>query len=180
LEKLVINREAIEQVADDFRIVYTPLHGTGNIPVRKGLNDIGFKHVTVVEEQEKPDPNFSTVEFPNPEEPAAFQLAMEYGEKLDADILLATDPDADRVGVAVKYGGDYSLLTGNQIGALLLYYMITKKKEQGTLPENAVVLKKIEKSELDREKAEEQGITRMDNIQGLREIMKKINEYEKT
>src|SRR5690625_2121780 len=178
LEKRVINREAIEQVPDDFRIVYTPLHGIGNIPVRKGLNDIGFKHVTVVEEQEKPDPNFSTVEFPNPEEPAAFQLAMEYGEKLDADILLATDPDADRVGVAVKDGGDYSLLTGNQIGALLLYYMITQKKEQGTLSENAVVLKTIVTSEIVRDIAEAQRITTMDTLTGFKYISEKINEFE--
>src|SRR5690625_2411962 len=139
LESIIVNPNVIKQVADDFKIVYTPLHGTGNRPVREGLANIGFKHVQVVEEQEQPDSDFSTVDKPNPEEPAAFKLAMEYGEKYDADILLATDPDTDRVGVAVRNkAGNYQLLTGNQIGALLLRYLITEKQKKGELAENAI------------------------------------------
>src|SRR5699024_9130422 len=101
LENITIQPDVIEQVADDFKIVYTPLHGTGNLPVRKSLENAGFKHVQVVREQEMPDPEFSTVVYPNPEEHAAFELAIRDGEEIDADILLATDPDADRVGVEI-------------------------------------------------------------------------------
>lgn len=178
LVNLVVNQDYMEQVADDFRIVYTPLHGTGNVPVRKGLKQIGFKHIQVVEEQALPDGNFSTVTFPNPEEPAAFALAIEYGKKMDADILLATDPDADRVGVAVKSGDDYTLLTGNQIGALLLHYLITQKAKQHTLPENSVVIKTIVTSELGRDIATAHGIETMDTLTGFKYISEKINEFE--
>jgi len=139
LESIIVNPNVIKQVADDFRIVYTPLHGTGNRPVREGLENIGFKHVQVVTEQELSDANFSTVDKPNPEEPSAFKLAIEYGEKYNADILLATDPDTDRVGVAVRNkAGNYQLLTGNQIGALLLHYLITEKQKKGELAQKAI------------------------------------------
>src|SRR5699024_12185345 len=107
-----------------------------NIPVMRALQEAGFSNVDIVEEQAQPDGDFPTVAFPNTEEPAAFSLAMEYGKRLDADLLLATDPDADRVGIAVKNGSEYELLTGNQIGALLMHYLITEKQAQGTLPQN--------------------------------------------
>jgi len=127
----------VESVADSFRIVYTLLHGTGNIPVRKGLKSFGFQNVTVVKEQELPDSDFSTVSSPNPEEYAAFILAIEYGEKSGADILLGTDTDTDRLGVAAKsLNGTYEVLTGNQIGALMLYYLLTQLQIQHRLPSN--------------------------------------------
>src|SRR5690625_1886266 len=167
LHNLVVNRQYIDQMADDLKIVYTPLHGTGNVPVRKGLEGIGFKHVEVVEEQALPNGEFPTAAFPNPEEEAAFKLAIEYGWKHDADILLATDPDADRVGVAVKDGDEYTLLTGNQIGALLLYYLITQKEKQQELPENAAVIKTIVTSELGRDIATAHGLTTIDTLTGF-------------
>lgn len=178
LQNLIVNREYIDQVADDLKVVYTPLHGTGNVPVMKGLADNGFKHVKVVEEQALPNGDFPTVAFPNPEEPAAFALAMKYGRKHDADILLATDPDADRVGVAVKNGNDYTLLTGNQIGALLLHYLITQKVEQGTLPNNAAVLKTIVTSELGKDIATAYDIETIDTLTGFKYISEKIKKFE--
>jgi len=181
LESIIVNRDVIEKVADDFKIVYTPLHGTGNRPVREGLARVGFKHVQVVREQENPDADFSTVDQPNPEEPAAFKLEMEYGEKHDADILLATDPDTDRVGVAVRNkAGDYELLNGNQIGALLLHYLITEKQKKGELAAGATVLKTIVTSELGRDIAEAHGLETIDTLTGFKYISEKIKEFEKT
>lgn len=180
LEKIIVNEAAIKQSADDFKIVYTPLHGTGRVPVMRGLRDAGFTQVDIVNEQALPDPDFSTVEFPNPEEAAAFSLAMEYGEKSGADLLLATDPDADRVGVAVKNGADYTLLTGNQIGAILLYYIVTQKALQGTLPKNGAVLKTIVTSELGRDIASAYDLTTVDTLTGFKYISEKIKEFEST
>lgn len=181
LKTVNLNSEVIEQVADDFRIVYTPLHGTGNKPVRKGLEAIGFKHVQVVEEQELPDSSFSTVKSPNPEEHAAFELAIQYGEKLNADILLGTDPDTDRVGVAVRNEKDeYQVLTGNQVGALLLHYLITEKKKQGTLESDATVLKTIVTSEIGRDIAAAHGLGTIDTLTGFKFIGEKIREFEQT
>ena len=179
LKTLRVNRPLLKEMGDQLKIVFTPLHGTANIPVREGLKAYGFNQVTVVEEQELPDPNFSTVSSPNPEEHAAFELAMKYGEKQDADILLATDPDADRVGVAVKNKeGKYVVLTGNQTGALLLNYIITQKKENGELPENGAVLKTIVTSEIGRKIAEDNGLTSYDTLTGFKFIGEKINEFE--
>ncbi|WP_405097333.1 phospho-sugar mutase [Oceanobacillus sp. FSL H7-0719] len=181
LQSITVNPEVIQQVADDFRIVYTPLHGTGNIPVRKGLEAIGFKHVEVVKEQELPDANFSTVYSPNPEEHAAFELAIQYGEKHDADILLGTDPDADRVGVAVRNNkGEYEVLTGNQVGALLLHYLIQEKKKQGTLQANATVLKTIVTSEMGRDIAAAHGLETIDTLTGFKYISAWIKQFEET
>src|SRR5690625_3262817 len=181
LQSIIVNPDVIKEVTDDFRIVYTPLHGTGNIPVRKGLSDAGFNHVEVVKEQEMPDANFSTVDSPNPEEHAAFSLAMQYGEKFGADILLATDPDADRVGVAVKNDqGKYEVLTGNQVGALLLHYLITQKKKQDDLPANATVLKTIVTSEMGRDIAAAHGLETIDTLTGFKYISEWIKEFETT
>ncbi|MBO1003212.1 phospho-sugar mutase [Pseudogracilibacillus auburnensis] len=176
LESLIVNRDVIEQAVEDFTIVYTPLHGTGNTPVRKGIKAIGFKHVHVVNEQEHPNADFPTVNYPNPEDPATFSLAMEYGKKHGADILLATDPDADRVGIAVRVDEDYKLLTGNQIGALLLHYLITQKKND--LPKGATVLKTIVTSELGRDIAAAHGIETIDTLTGFKYISEKIREFE--
>lgn len=167
--------------AKDLKIVYTPLHGTGNKPVRAGLEAFGFENVTVVKEQELPDSNFSTVKSPNPEEHAAFEIAIRYGKEIDADILLATDPDADRLGVAVKdLSGEYTVLTGNQLGALMLEYLLSEKKAKGILPENGVVIKTIVTSEIGRTVAKAYGIPTIDTLTGFKFIGEKIKEFEET
>jgi len=181
LIKLRQNKEVISSVADSFKIVYTPLHGTGNLPVRRGLENFGFQNVTVVKEQELPDSEFSTVKSPNPEEHAAFELAIRYGEEIGADILLGTDPDTDRLGVAVKnHEGKYEVLTGNQTGALLLHYLLTQKQKQGTLPENGIVIKTIVTSEIGRDISRSFGIPTIDTLTGFKFIGEKIKEFEKT
>lgn len=163
--------------AKDLSIIYTPLHGTGNRPVRAGLAAFGFENVTVVAEQELPDPDFSTVKSPNPEEHAAFEWAIRYGEKHDADILLATDPDADRLGVAVKNdSGEYTVLTGNQTGALMLHYLLSQRTKE--LPENGIVLKTIVTSEIGRSIAADYGIKTLDTLTGFKFIGEKIKEFE--
>ena len=167
--------------AKDLKIVFTPLHGTGNKPVRAGLEAFGFENVTVVKEQELPDSNFSTVKSPNPEEHAAFEIAIRYGKEIDADVLLATDPDADRLGVAVKdVSGEYTVLTGNQLGALMLEYLLSEKKAKGILPENGVVIKTIVTSEIGRTIAKSYGIPTIDTLTGFKFIGEKIQEFEQT
>jgi len=165
----------------DLKIVFTPLHGTANKPVRAGLEAFGFENVTVVKEQELPDANFSTVKSPNPEEHAAFEIAIGYGKEIDADILLGTDPDADRLGVAVKdLSGEYTVLTGNQLGALMLEYLLLQKQEKGILPENGVVIKTIVTSEIGRTIAKAYGIPTIDTLTGFKFIGEKIKEFEQT
>lgn len=165
----------------DVKVVFTPLHGTANKPVRSGLEALGYQNVTVVKEQELPDPNFSTVKSPNPEEHDAFTLAIRDGESIDADVLIGTDPDADRLGVAVKNNeGQYVVLTGNQTGALLLHYLLSQKKDKGTLPSNGVVLKTIVTSEIGRDIASSFGLDTIDTLTGFKFIGEKINEYERT
>ncbi|WP_437829518.1 phospho-sugar mutase [Niallia taxi] len=167
--------------AEDLKIVFTPLHGTANKPVRAGLQAFGFGNVTVVKEQELPDANFSTVKSPNPEEHAAFEIAIRYGKEIDADILLGTDPDADRLGVAVKdLNGEYTVLTGNQLGALMLEYLLSEKKVKGILPENGIVIKTIVTSEIGRTIAEAYGIPTLDTLTGFKFIGEKIKEFEQT
>ncbi|WP_099353312.1 phospho-sugar mutase [Fredinandcohnia onubensis] len=163
------------------KVVFTPLHGTANKPVRNGLKAFGYENVTVVKEQELPDPNFSTVKSPNPEEHAAFELAIKEGKKIDADVLIGTDPDADRLGVAVKDdNGEYVVLTGNQTGAILLHYILSEKKKQGILPENGIVLKTIVTSEIGREIAKSFGLDTIDTLTGFKFIGEKIKEFEQT
>ena len=165
----------------DLKIVFTPLHGTANKPVRAGLEAFGFENVTVVKEQELPDANFSTVKSPNPEEHAAFEIAIGYGKEIDADILLGTDPDADRLGVAVKdLSGEYTVLTGNQLGALMLEYLLLQKQEKGILPENGLVIKTIVTSEIGRTIAKAYGIPTIDTLTGFKFIGEKIKEFEQT
>ncbi|MFC7372951.1 phospho-sugar mutase [Fictibacillus iocasae] len=171
----------INKEMHDMSIVFTPLHGTANLPVREGLKRLGFTNVTVVKEQELPDSQFSTVKSPNPEEHAAFELAISYGEKLGADLLMATDPDADRVGIALKNAeGTYSVLTGNQTGALMLEYILSERKRQGILPENGIVLKTIVTSELGRKIAQHYGMAAEDTLTGFKFIGEKMKEYEET
>ncbi|MES9681413.1 phospho-sugar mutase [Gottfriedia acidiceleris] len=181
LKKVVVNTEIVEKHAKDLNIVFSPLHGTSNIPVRNGLSMLGYTNVTVVKEQELPDPNFTTVKSPNPEEHAAFELSIQYGEQVNADVLITTDPDADRLGVAVRNSeGEFTILTGNQTGALMLEYLLSQKKLLGTLPENGVVLKTIVTSEIGRVIAQSYGIDTIDTLTGFKFIGEKIKEYEQT
>ncbi|MGH0595682.1 phospho-sugar mutase [Bacillus pretiosus] len=181
LNNVIINKEMVQNVGKDLKIVFTPLHGTSNISVRRGLEEVGFTDVTVVKEQELPDPNFSTVKSPNPEEHAAFEYAIRDGEKVGADVLIATDPDADRLGVAVRnHDGEFQVLTGNQTGALMLDYLLSQKKENGTLPENGVVLKTIVTSEIGRTIAKAYGLDTVDTLTGFKFIGEKIKQYEES
>lgn len=145
LKKQSIHPEIIKKMAEDIKIVYTPLHGTGNLPVRRVLKELGFKQVYVVEEQEAPDGNFPTVAYPNPEDPKAFTLALELAARVDADIVLATDPDADRLGVYARDSktGKYVSFTGNMSGMLIAEYILRERKAAGTLPDNAALVKTI-------------------------------------
>ncbi|MFD6439899.1 phospho-sugar mutase [Peribacillus sp. NPDC060186] len=173
------NPQLAEEI--DVSLVFTPLHGTANKSVRRALKSLGYQNVHIVKEQELPDPDFSTVKSPNPEEPAAFELAIELGNKVEADLLIATDPDADRLGIAVKNKLDqYVVLTGNQTGALFLDYLLAQKKEKGTIPENGIILKTIVTSEIGRTIAESYGLKTMDVLTGFKFIAEKINQYNKS
>lgn len=169
------------KIPDDFKVVYTPLHGSGNLPVRRILAETGVKNVFVVPEQKKPDGNFPTVKSPNPENSEAFDLAVEYAKKQNADLIFGTDPDSDRIGVVVKTNsGDYKVLNGNQTGILLLEYILRKEKENGTLPKNGAVVKTIVTTELVRIIADDYGIKTVDVLTGFKFIGEKIKEFEKS
>ncbi|MBN2038104.1 MAG: phospho-sugar mutase [Chitinispirillaceae bacterium] len=159
-------------------VVFTPLHGAGAMPVKKALADLGFP-LTIVPQQELPDGNFPTVSYPNPEEPSAMHLALELGKKIKADLVMGTDPDADRIGIAAPDDGDLRLITGNELGALLLDYILSTRKELGTLPENGVFIKTIVTSELQRLIAETYGVTCLDVLTGFKYIGEKIREFER-
>ncbi|MEY8190389.1 phospho-sugar mutase [Peribacillus simplex] len=162
----------------DVKLVFTPLHGTANQAVKRALHDLGYRNVHIVKEQEMPDANFPTVKVPNPEEHAAFELAIALGNRVDADLLIAIDPDADRLGISVKNNaGDYIVLTGNQTGALFLDYLISQKQKKGTLAGNGVVLKTIVTSEIGRAISEQNGLKTVDVLTGFKFIAEKINEY---
>ncbi len=167
------------KIPEDFKVVYTPLHGSGNIPVRRILAETGVKNVFTVPEQEKPDGDFPTVKSPNPENSEAFDIAIEYAKKQNADLVFGTDPDSDRIGVVVKTSdGEYKVLNGNQTGCLLLEYILRKEKENGTLPENGAVVKTIVTSELVRRIADDYGIITLDVLTGFKFIGEKIKEFE--
>ncbi|RFU71438.1 phospho-sugar mutase [Peribacillus saganii] len=180
--KLLTISENPDMAAEtDVKVVFTPLHGTANKSVRRALRDLGYHNISVVKEQELPDPEFSTVASPNPEEHAAFELAIKQGVKENADILIATDPDADRLGIAVKNKqGEYVVLTGNQTGALFLDYLLGQRQQKGKLPANGAVLKTIVTSEIGREIASRYGLETIDVLTGFKFIAEKINEFEKT
>lgn len=165
----------------DYKVVYTPLHGTGNQPVRRLLADLGFNHIFVIPEQEHPDPNFSTVRSPNPEEYDAFKLAIEAAEKWGADIIIGTDSDADRVGVVVRdEKGRFAMLNGNQLGALLLEYILSQRAQKGDLPPNSVVIKSIVTSEIGKAIATLYGVEAMNTLIGFKYISEKIKQFEET
>jgi phosphoglucomutase len=181
LKTMQLHPVSMQRAAKDLKIVFTPLHGTANQLLRSAWDAMGFSGVTAVAEQEEPDPAFFTVDSPNPEEAAAFHLAIQYGKRIDADLLMATDPDADRLGVAVKNdAGQYVVLTGNQTGALLLDYLLSQKQAKGTLPKNGVVIKTIVTSELGRAIADHYGLDTVDTLTGFKFIGEKIREYEQS
>ena len=174
-----INPTLIEEFGKDMKIVYTPLHGTGEMLARRALAQAGFDSVQVVEAQANPDPDFSTVKSPNPESQAAFALAEELGRQVGADVLVATDPDADRVGVEVlQKDGSYLNLSGNQIGAIMAKYILEAHKNAGTLPENAALCKSIVSTDLVTKIAESYGATMFNVLTGFKFIAEKIQEFE--
>lgn len=174
LKELSINPSVIEKVADDFKLIYTPLHGSGNKLVRRILAETGFKNVIVVKEQELPDSAFSTVKSPNPEEKSAFEIAIELAKKENSDLIIGTDPDCDRVGVVVRAGDEYKVLTGNQTGMLLCDYILSAKKETNTLPNNAFIVKTIVTTELARVIAESYGVELVECLTGFKYIGEQI------
>lgn len=181
LKTLAVDPSAVSKAADTMKIVYTPLHGSGNKPVRRILKETGFKNVLVVPEQEQPDSEFSTVKSPNPEEKDAFKLAIELAKKEDVDLIIGTDPDSDRIGVVVRSSsGEYMVLTGNQTGCLLLEYILSQKKANGSLPANGFAVKTIVTSELARKIASYYGIELIEVLTGFKFIGEKIKELDET
>ena len=180
LQKLVLNPEAVTNFGKDLKIVYTPLHGTGNIPVQNILKELGFENVYVVPEQELPNGNFPTVSYPNPEDPKAFALALELAKKVDADLILATDPDADRLGVYAKDSatGEYIFFTGNMSALFIAEYELSQKKEKGILPENGAMVTTIVSSNLTDAIAKEYNIKLFEVLTGFKYIGEKIKQFE--
>ena len=164
----------------DIKIVYTPLHGAGNVLVRRALGDMGFSNVYVVKEQEQPDGNFPTVDYPNPEDMKAFACAINLAKEKDADIVVATDPDCDRVGVAVKQDGEYVLLNGNMTGVLLTEYLVTQIQAKGRLPVNGAIISTIVSTKMAGAIAEANGLAYMEVLTGFKYIGEKIKEFEQT
>lgn len=180
LKKLVIHPEIIKEEAKNLKIVYTPLHGTGNIPVRRVLAELGFTNVYVVKEQELPDENFPTVPYPNPEDKNAFVLALALAKEVDADIVLATDPDADRLGVYAKDSktGEYVSFTGNMSGMLILEYILSQKKEMNVLPENGAVVTTIVSGKMAREITKDYHVNLIETLTGFKYIGEQIKFFE--
>ncbi len=180
LKRQSIHPEIIEKMAEDIKIVYTPLHGTGNLPVRRVLKELGFKQVYVVEEQEKPDGDFPTVPYPNPEDPKAFTLALKLAGEVDADIVLATDPDADRLGVYAKDSktGEYVSFTGNMSGMLIAEYILRERQKSGTLPENAALVKTIVTTNMADVLCRDYGVKLIEVLTGFKFIGEQIRLFE--
>ena len=181
VKKLSVNPELAREVGKDLKIVYTPLHGSGNIPVRRIFDEIGMKNVYVVPEQEKPDGNFPTVRVPNPEESDAFRLALQMQKELGADLCVGTDPDCDRVGIAcMTADGTPRLLNGNQIGCVLLHYILSQKKERGELPENAAAVTTIVSTNMAAAIAKSFGCKMIEVLTGFKYIAEQIHLFETT
>ncbi|MEG1312024.1 MAG: phospho-sugar mutase, partial [Romboutsia sp.] len=169
----------IDKVGKELKIIFTPIHGTGNMPIRNVLDEVGFENVAVVKEQKLPDPNFSTVEYPNPEEKAVFDIAIEMAKADGADLIIGTDPDCDRVGVVVKNNeGEYVVLNGNQVGSLLVDYVLTNKIDEIKNMKNPMIVKTIVTSELGSKIAESYGVGCVDTLTGFKFIGEKIHKYE--
>lgn len=179
VKKQVLNPEIIKEVANDFKIVYTPIHGTGNKPVRALLEEVGFKNIYVVKEQEEPNGAFPTVTSPNPENKEAFNLALELAKEVGADIVMGTDPDSDRIGVLVRdHEGEYTVLTGNMLGAMLCEYILSQRSIKGKLPNNSVVIKTIVTTEMIRPICHEYGVEVIEVLTGFKYIGEQIKLFE--
>lgn len=180
LKKQSIHPEVIKAMAKDIKIVYTPLHGTGNLPVRRVLQELGFENVYVVPEQELPDGNFPTVAYPNPESPKAFELALKLAKEVDADIVLATDPDADRLGVYCKdtKSGEYVTFTGNMSGMLIAEYILRERTATGTMPENPALVETIVTTDMAKAIAKEYGVALIEVLTGFKYIGEQIKWFE--
>ena len=179
LKSSCLNPEIIKKEAKNVKIVYTPLHGAGNLPVQRILKELGFENVYVVPEQEKPDGDFPTVSYPNPEDPKAFELALKLAKEVDADVVLATDPDADRLGVFSKMSnGEYVSYTGNMSALLICEYELSQKKEKGILPNNGAIITTVVSSELIKAIAENYGAKLFETLTGFKWIGEKIRKFE--
>ena len=180
LKKMSLNGDVIKSVADDIKIVYTPFHGTGNVPVRRVLKELGFKHVYVVPEQEKPDPDFTTLDYPNPEDPKAFTLALKLAKEVDADIILATDPDADRLGIYSKdtKTGEYISFTGNMSAMLIAEYLLSQRKEKGLLHSNGAFVTTIVSTDMAKAIAAEYNLKLIEVLTGFKFIGEQIKLFE--
>lgn len=180
LKKQIIHPELIKEMADNISIVYTPLHGTGLVPVTRVLKELGFKKVYVVKEQADPDPDFTTLEYPNPEDPKAFTLALELAKEVKADIILATDPDADRLGVYAldKATGEYVSFTGNMSGMLIAWYLMSEKKATGTMPANPALVKTIVTTNMADRLANAFNVTLIEVLTGFKYIGEQIKFFE--
>ena len=179
VKALTIRTELVKEKAKDLKVIYTPIHGSGNMPVRRVLKELGYENVEVVKEQEMPDGNFPTASYPNPENAQVFELALEMAKTSNPDIIFGTDPDCDRIGVVVKENsGEYKVLTGNQTGLLLTDYILSSLKEEGKLPSNGVVIKTIVTSEGARAIANYYGVEIMDVLTGFKYIGEKIRQFQ--
>lgn len=182
LKKQIIHPEVIREVAEDIKIVYTPLHGSGNLPVRRVLAELGFKNVYVVKEQEYPDPAFTTLAYPNPEDPAAFELAIKLAKEVSADIILATDPDADRLGIYAldQKSGEYVPFSGNMSGMLIAEYLLREKVNTNTMPKNPALVKTIVTTNMADVLAAEYGVEIKEVLTGFKFIGEQIKLFEQT
>ena len=182
LKKQIIHKDVIDEMADKFTIVYSPFNGTGNLPVRRVLKELGFKNVFVVPEQEKPDPNFTTLAYPNPEDPKAFELALKLAKEKDADIVLATDPDADRLGIYAKDSktGEYIPFTGNMSGMLIGEYILRERTANGTMPKDPAFVTTIVTTNLAHAVTKAYGVKEIDVLTGFKYIGEQIKIFEQT
>ena len=179
VKDLTVRKDLVKDKAKDLKIIYTPIHGSGNMPVRRVLSELGYTGVSVVKEQEMPDGNFPTASYPNPEEPAVFKLALEMAKEENPDVIFATDPDADRIGVVVKDSeGEYRVLTGNQTGLLLTKYILDSLKEENKLKENGVVIKTIVTTDGAEKIAEDYNVELIEVLTGFKYIGEKIQGFK--
>ena len=177
----IINQDIINEYGKNLKVIFTPIHGSGNKSIRRVLDEAGFKNVEVVKEQVYPDPNFSTVEYPNPEEKSVFNIAIDMAKESNSDLIIGTDPDCDRVGVVVKNSeGEYIVLNGNQVGSLLVRYVIESLVEKNKLPKNPTIVKTIVTSELGAKIAKHYNVETLNTLTGFKFIGEKINIFEKT
>lgn len=176
----IINQDIIDKYGKDLKIIFTPIHGSGNKIIRRVLSETGFENLGIVKEQEYPDPNFSTVEYPNPEEKSVFNIAIDMAKEINADLIIGTDPDCDRVGVVVKnINGEYIVLNGNQVGSLLVRYIIESLVQKNKLTKNPVIIKTIVTSELGAKIAKHYDVETINTLTGFKFIGEKINQFEK-